>query len=130
MARLPIGAKGGITFHGSFTSQLLARKKESQIPGSFIIKRGDRYYVLKPKTTPRSNSSTTRKRVRHKKGVQTASRRHANPGTLIYDKITRIEGTKGKGSNFAGQKFFHNFKRPYPQMWGLPDGSLLIKSKR
>jgi hypothetical protein len=59
------------------------------------------------------------------------TKRKSNPGAvLIYEQITRIEGTKGKDSSYAGQKFFHNFKKPYPIMLGLPDGSLLIKSKR
>lgn len=51
-----------------------------------------------------------------------------NPrGIVIYAKITRIEGTKGKGSQYPGQRFFHKFKPPYPAMYGLKDGSLLIK---
>jgi hypothetical protein len=53
--------------------------------------------------------------------------RRANPGTLIYAKVTRIEATKGKDSQYPGEKFFHNFKRPYPAMYGLKDGSILIK---
>ena len=60
--------------------------------------------------------------------VRARSDGHENPrGTLIYEKVTRIEGTKGRKSLYPGQKFFHNFKRPYPKMYGLPDGSLLIK---
>jgi hypothetical protein len=56
--------------------------------------------------------------------------RKTNPGKgtiLIYDKVTRIEATKGRSSLYPGQKFYHKFKRPYPKMYGLPDGSLLIK---
>lgn len=52
----------------------------------------------------------------------------ANPGGLvkIYDKITRIEGTKGKNSLYPGQRFFHNFKRPYPAMYGTKDRKTLV----
>jgi len=43
-------------FFGSFTSKLLARKKEAQTPGSFIHFKNGRYYVLKPrKMASRSN---------------------------------------------------------------------------
>lgn len=102
------GTGKAFTFHGSFTSKLAAKKKEARTPGSFIETQGGRYYVLKPKRV-----------------------RSANPrGVVIYHAITRIEGTKGPGSRYAGQKFFHNFKKPYPVMIGLPDRSLLIKSKR
>ena len=51
------------------------------------------------------------------------------PAVLIYESITRIEGTKGRKSQYPNEKFFHNFKRPYPRMYGLQDGSLLIVSK-
>jgi hypothetical protein len=111
------GAGKAFTFHGSFTSKLAAKRKEAQIPGSFIAEKSGRYYLLKPKRI-RSNP----KRV-------TRSKR-SNPHVVIYKDITRIEGTKGNDSEYAGQKFFHNFKKPYPVMIGLPDGSLLIKSKR
>lgn len=108
---------GRVTFHGSFTSQLAARKKEAKTPGSFIIKRGDRYYVLKEKKVESNNRKRTRSR-------------NSNPNRrLIYEKITRVEGTKGKESQFAGQRFFHNFKKPYPRMFGLPNGDLLITSR-
>ncbi len=55
----------------------------------------------------------------------------ANPRGLvkIYDKITRIEGQKGSASQFAGQKFFHNFTKPYPAMYGTPDKKTLIIRK-
>lgn len=52
----------------------------------------------------------------------------ANPKGLvkIYDKITRIEGTKGKNSLYPLQKFFHNFKPPYPSMYGTTDRKVLV----
>jgi hypothetical protein len=72
----------------------------------------------------RTTAATNKPPVLKKRGRKT------NPSrVLIYKAITRIEGTKGKDSQFPGQKFFHNFKRPYPKMYGLPDGSLLISSK-
>jgi hypothetical protein len=51
-----------------------------------------------------------------------------NPRNLvkIYDSITRVEGTKGKTSMYPGQKFFHNFKKPYPGMYGTPDHKTLV----
>lgn len=121
MARIRTGK---VTFHGSYTSQILARRKEREVPGSYIIKRGDRYYVIKKQT---ATGQTNRPRRGTKKRI---SRRSANPPTLIYEKITRIEGTKGKASNFAGQRFYHNFKKPYPRMFGLSNGDLLITSRR
>lgn len=108
------------TFHGSFTSKLAAKRKEAQTPGSFIQEKSGRYYVLKPKRI--------RTRTVNKGRV---AKRKANPkGILIYQAITRVEGTKGKDSHYPGQKFYHNFKKPYPVMVGLPDGSLLIRSKK
>jgi hypothetical protein len=114
------------TFHGSFTSKLAARKKESKIPGSFIFEKDGRFYVIKPKriSSARNVSSGTKTKSRRKR--QTPS---PNPGVKIYESITRIEGTKGSDSQYPGEKFFHNFKRPYPRMYGLKDGSLLIRSK-
>lgn len=56
----------------------------------------------------------------------------ANPKGMvkIYDKITRIEGQKGPGSAFAGERFFHNFSRPYPEMWGSADRKTLVIRKK
>lgn len=74
-----------------------------------------------------------RKTAAHNKVPRSSRTRHAlrkkNPNkmVLIYDHVTRIEATKGTRSLYPKQKFFHNFKRPYPKMYGLPDGSLLIK---
>lgn len=108
--------KGQFTSFASVESKLLAQKISRQIPGSVVIAKAGKYHVIKGKkiaTNPKHR--TVRK---------------SNPRrTLIYQKITRVEGTKGAGSHFAGQRFFHNFKKPYPKMYGLPDGSLLITSK-
>jgi hypothetical protein len=128
------------TFHGKFQSKILAARKEREIPGSFIIRKGQYYFVLKPKKNPFRLGSRRIRQVKSmhspihgrrkvtyrtkKAALRVASR---NPGTLIYAQITRIEGTKGKGSQYPGQKFYHRFSRPYPAMYGLKDGSLLIK---
>ena len=86
------------------------------------------------RTTAATNRGTVKnvgagRRLRKSTRSRVDRKRNGGTGTLIYESITRIEGTKGKDSQFAGEKFFHNFKRPYPRMYGLPDGSLLIKSK-
>lgn len=102
-------AKGDFTFHGKYKSKILAARKEREIPGSFVKATTDGYFVvLKP--------------------VRRNGKKKPNPGglTLIYEKITRVEGTKGRDSAFPGQRFYHNFKRPYPSMWGTPDGKKLI----
>jgi hypothetical protein len=120
MPRHDIISRGGFTFHGSFASKILAARREKEIPGSFIHEKDGRYYVLKPKSA-RAN------RVGHR----SVKRRVPHPTDVrIYQDITRIEGTKGKESIYPGEKFFHNFKRPFPEMIGLPDGSLLIRPKR
>lgn len=120
--KLNVGTGRGFTFHGSYESKILAARKERDTPGSFVIKRGSRYYVLKPKGISRRAN-----RVR-----PTGNSRSVNPKgwTLIYPTVTRIEATKGAKSLYPNQKFFHNFKRPYPAMYGSPDGKLiLIKMK-
>jgi hypothetical protein len=56
-----------------------------------------------------------------------------NPKPIkIYDKILSIEAQKGDSSLFPKQYFRHDFKKDktHAEIWGLPDGSLLIKSKK
>lgn len=48
------------TFHGSFVSLILARRREREIPGSFIHQHKGRYYVLKPKRIKNPYILTTR----------------------------------------------------------------------
>ncbi len=52
----------------------------------------------------------------------------SNPKGLvkIYAKVTRIEAQKGSTGNFPGEKFYHNFKRPYPSLYGTPDRKTLV----
>jgi hypothetical protein len=108
------GTGKAFTFHGSFQSLILARRKEREIPGSFIHKSGDRYYVLKPKkiSTPRKNPK-----------VKTA-KQNPRHGVLIYGKVLKIYAEKTAGP-FKGQRFVHKFKAGAIMM-GMPDGSLRI----
>jgi len=102
------------TFHGSFTSKLLAQKKERQTPGSFIEERGGRYYVLKPKKI-RSNQPRS--------------------GVKIYGRCLRIEAVKTVNHTYggkptgAGQHYFHDFTAKNAKIYGLPNGDLLISTR-
>jgi hypothetical protein len=50
---------------------------------------------------------------------------------LIYDLILEIKAEKRKHPKWKGERFKHEFSRnTHAQIWGLPDGSLLIKSKK
>lgn len=100
-------------FHGSFTSLLAARRKESTVKNGFIIKRGNRYQVL--------SSYARRNPVSNKSQL-----------TKIYGKVLRIEAQKTGAHHCdaecrkCGHRYFHDFKVK-PSMYGLPDGTLWIK---
>lgn len=66
---------------------------------------------------------------------KTKSKTNPTNGTKIYGRCLRIEAIKtvphtygGKPSR-AGQKYFHDFTTKNAMIYGLPDGSLLIKAK-
>lgn len=115
------------TFHGSYTSKILAARKEKAVPGSFIEEREGRYFVLKPKKI----ASTTFYEPRQ------AKRNAATPkgAVKIYGRCLRIEAIKlrphtyGGKPTASGQKYFHDFTTKNAMIYGLPDGSLLIKAK-
>ena len=49
----------------------------------------------------------------------------------IYGNILAIEAKKGKGSLWPNERFRHGFKgQSEASVYGLPDGSILIKSKK
>jgi len=50
----------------------------------------------------------------------------------IYDDVLAVEARKGRGSLFPGELFRHDFKskKGKASIYGLPDGSLLIKGRK
>jgi hypothetical protein len=102
---------GQFTFHGSFTSKIAAAKKERNTPGSFIIERGGRYYVMKPK-----------KRVDNPRKYL----------TRIYGRVLEIHAQKtGPHRNCdaeckrANHKYVHDYQ-PGAKLMGIPDGAFLM----
>jgi hypothetical protein len=49
---------------------------------------------------------------------------------LIYDDIEEIKARKGSKSNWPNEYFKHKFTKRGTKIYGLPDGSLLIKGKQ
>jgi hypothetical protein len=49
---------------------------------------------------------------------------------LIYDDIEEIKATKGRSSNWPGEKFIHKFKKSGSKIYGLPNGQLLVVGPR
>jgi hypothetical protein len=45
---------------------------------------------------------------------------------LIYDDIEEIRATKGRKSNWPGEKFVHKFVKRGSKIYGLPNGNLLV----
>jgi DNA replicative helicase MCM subunit Mcm2 (Cdc46/Mcm family) len=104
----PFGRGRAFTFHGSFTSKILARRREKEIPSSFIYEKNKRFYVLKPK---RIKSNPVKKVVR------------------IYGRVLRVEAQKlGKHVHCDAEckkcnhKYVHDFRSKTAKMIGLSPG--------
>jgi hypothetical protein len=54
------------------------------------------------------------------------SKKTPRGAVLIYDQIEEIKATKGRGSNWPGEKFVHKFTKGKGKIYGLPSGALLI----
>ncbi len=48
--------------------------------------------------------------------------------TKFYARVIRIEAQKGDDSHFPKDKFYHDFKIRDAEVFGLGDGSVLIRS--
>lgn len=81
----------------------------------------------------RRSYSGHERRVNPRKRKRKRMRRNCNPrkgAVEIYGNILAIEARKGKSSLWPNEKFRHGFKsKSEAKVYGLPDGSLLIKSK-
>lgn len=64
-----------------------------------------------------------------KKLLNNLSRRVPKGAVKIYDKIYAIEAQKGGDSNFPKEDFRHDFTKKDSEILGMPDGSLVIKSR-
>lgn len=116
--RHKIGNPGKELFHvfGKSRSKIAAAKLAARHPGSRVFAPGDgSYYVIKKRTAKRN-----------------VPKKNHGP-VKIYDQLLRIEAQKmhphtygGKPSR-GGQKYFHDFHTKKVKVYGLPDGSLLIK---
>jgi hypothetical protein len=70
------------------------------------------------------------KKIQSYQKKQAPSRRNPAQGaTKIYDACLAVIGLKGAKSNFPRTKFIHKFK-DRPSIYGLGDGSILIKGKK
>lgn len=102
---------------GRFKSKLAAVRQERKYPGSFVRHIGGYYYVMKKR-----KNNPVRKHKTHKKGL-----------VRIYGRVISIEAQKtGPHGNCDAEckrfnhEYTHGFKRG-AIMYGLPDGSILIK---
>lgn len=96
-------------------------------------------YNAFPERVGRLTRNPIRNRRNQKLGVlvhRPKPAKRANPkATKIYENVLRVEAQKGPGHRCdpackkANHCYYHNFKRPYPSMYGLADKSILIRSK-
>ncbi len=88
--------------------------------------------MKKPTRRKRKNPAITKAQIIATQKIRQAKKdkyKYANPSrslVKIYDKVTRIEAQKGASGQFPGEKFYHNFKRPYPSLYGTKDRKTLI----
>jgi len=88
---------------------------------------------LKSKQTEKNPcwKSGSQRRFMYSKGIVKKNPLQKNPPTLIYDRVIEIRAMKGNTSNWANTPFKHSFTgNTKAQLFGLPDGSLLIKGNK
>ena len=61
--RRNVGTGKRFTFHGAFTSKAKAKRREKQVPGSFILDRHGEHYVVTPNARRKRNPKHRRKNV-------------------------------------------------------------------
>jgi hypothetical protein len=115
-------------FFGSFTSKLLARKKEAQTPGSFIHFKNGRYYVLKPRKMASRSNPVLHPYMKAKR-PNPARRKKL---VTIYKRVLSIQAQKlgfhrhcDKECKRVHHKYIHDFK-PGVKLLGVPDGACLM----
>ncbi len=100
---------------------------------SYSIRELEKHYNLQPSRMQgwtRQRMEEYLYKLSRKNPVKRKKNLMSNP-IEIYDTILAIEAKKGKYSNWPGEKFRHDFKtNTGAKIYGLPDGSLLIKGKK
>lgn len=82
----------------------------------------------KKRLRPRSRARTKRNPIVIYNRPKRALRRNQPKGTLLYNSVLEVRARKDYHPQYKGQRFFHRFKNPYPKVYGLPNGDLLITS--
>lgn len=100
-------------------------------PRSFRTKRVDSTLLTfgcpKGKWSPKKKKCKVPVELQRKLKVKRSN--PAGRSELIYDKVLTIQAQKGKGSHWPNEKFEHKFTSG-AKIYGLSDGSLLIKGKK
>lgn len=111
------GVGRAFRFHGSYTSLILARRKERAIPDAFIHEKDGRYYVLQPKRIiTRSNpgkrgqwfyvvvfgpSSWQRKAFNSKLAAERFIKRNKLEGKAVIDRVSSLREYLEGGAKFG-----------------------------